>query len=186
MSSDSRRKLLKSIATGSGAIIAGKSLPESWRRPVVDSVMLPAHALTSPGLIYSENNFLIQGTLDTQSDSMLAGLINKCIPIANAQPDLADIFDGCATIMGDNVEVHIQRVDFGDQQTTDFKGSLPLDGSASLLTITSPCAPVIATLSASVVSHNNNEIVLNFDGDDIPIQVAPDCVTFTPVICPPP
>ena len=47
-SSESRRKLLKSIAAGSGAIVAGKSLPESWKRPVVDSVMLPAHAQTSP------------------------------------------------------------------------------------------------------------------------------------------
>ena len=47
-SSESRRKLLKSIAAGSGVIVAGKSLPESWSRPVVDSVMLPAHAQTSP------------------------------------------------------------------------------------------------------------------------------------------
>jgi len=46
-SNESRRKLLKSIAAGSGAIVAGKSLPESWSRPVVDSVMLPAHAQTS-------------------------------------------------------------------------------------------------------------------------------------------
>ena len=49
MSDKSRRKLLKSIAAGSGAIVAGKSLPESWSKPVVDSVMLPAHAQTSPG-----------------------------------------------------------------------------------------------------------------------------------------
>ena len=47
MSDKSRRKLLKSIAAGSGAVIAGKSLPESWVKPVVDSVMLPAHAQTS-------------------------------------------------------------------------------------------------------------------------------------------
>ncbi len=44
---DSRRKLLKSIAAGSGAVVAGKSLPESWSKPVVDSVMLPAHAETT-------------------------------------------------------------------------------------------------------------------------------------------
>ena len=43
----SRRKLLKTIATGSGAVAAGKSLPESWSRPVVDAVMLPAHAETT-------------------------------------------------------------------------------------------------------------------------------------------
>lgn len=47
-SNENRRNLLKSIAAGSGVIVAGKSLPESWSRPVVDSVMLPAHAQTSP------------------------------------------------------------------------------------------------------------------------------------------
>ena len=46
-SSESRRKLLKAIGASSGAIVAGKSLPESWSRPVVDSVLLPAHAQTS-------------------------------------------------------------------------------------------------------------------------------------------
>jgi len=46
-SNDSRRKLLKSIAAGSGAVVAGKSLPESWSKPVIDTVMLPAHAATT-------------------------------------------------------------------------------------------------------------------------------------------
>ena len=44
---DSRRKLLKSIAAGSTAVIAGKTVPDAWTRPVVDSVMLPAHAETT-------------------------------------------------------------------------------------------------------------------------------------------
>ena len=44
---ESRRKLLKAIAAGSGAILAGKNLPENWARPVVDAVSLPAHAATS-------------------------------------------------------------------------------------------------------------------------------------------
>ncbi len=46
---DSRRKLLKSIAAGSGAVVAGKTLPDAWTKPVVDSVLLPAHASTSGG-----------------------------------------------------------------------------------------------------------------------------------------
>ena len=46
-SDESRRKLLKSIAAGSGAIVAGKSLPENWTKPIVNSVVLPAHAVTS-------------------------------------------------------------------------------------------------------------------------------------------
>jgi len=49
-SDGSRRKLLKSLAAGSGAIIAGKSLPDKWVSPVVDTVILPAHAQTSQGL----------------------------------------------------------------------------------------------------------------------------------------
>jgi len=51
-SNDSRRKLLKSIAAGSGAVVAGKTLPESWSKPVIDSVVLPSHATTtSPELL---------------------------------------------------------------------------------------------------------------------------------------
>lgn len=44
---NSRRRVLKSIAAGSGAVIAGKSLPETWTRPVINSVLLPAHATTT-------------------------------------------------------------------------------------------------------------------------------------------
>ena len=62
MSDKSRRKLLKSIAAGSGAIVAGKSLPESWSRPVVDSVMLPAHAQTSPAQCAGVYSGLANGT----------------------------------------------------------------------------------------------------------------------------
>jgi len=39
-----RRKLLKTLMVGGGAVTASKLLPEQWARPVVGSVMLPAHA----------------------------------------------------------------------------------------------------------------------------------------------
>ena len=48
MTTNKRRRLLKAIAAGGGAVIAGRSLPETWSRPVVDSLALPAHAQTSP------------------------------------------------------------------------------------------------------------------------------------------
>ena len=44
----SRRKMLKSMAVGGGAVVAGKSLPDQWAKPMVDSVLLPTHAQTSP------------------------------------------------------------------------------------------------------------------------------------------
>lgn len=42
-----RRKLLKSVVAGGGALTVAKTLPDQWARPVVDSVMLPAHAQAS-------------------------------------------------------------------------------------------------------------------------------------------
>ena len=46
-SSAKRRKLLKSIGAGSGAILVGSSLPEKWAKPVVNSIVLPVHARAS-------------------------------------------------------------------------------------------------------------------------------------------
>lgn len=42
-----RRRLLGAIAAGTGVIVTGRTLPNSWSRPVVNAVMLPAHAQTS-------------------------------------------------------------------------------------------------------------------------------------------
>ena len=46
-SKQSRRKMLKSMAVGGGAVVAGKNLPDQWAKPMVDSVLLPAHAQTT-------------------------------------------------------------------------------------------------------------------------------------------
>lgn len=43
-----RRKALKTILAGGGVISVGSNLPDSWKRPVLDAVSLPAHAETSP------------------------------------------------------------------------------------------------------------------------------------------
>ena len=43
-SSSGRRKLLKSLVAGGGVWTTTKILPENWHKPVVDSIILPAHA----------------------------------------------------------------------------------------------------------------------------------------------
>jgi hypothetical protein len=98
-SSESRRKLLKSIAAGSGAIVAGKSLPESWSRPVVDSVMLPAHAMTS---LITHAGRTLGAQLDT--DSMFAEALDTLVPEAKAStiPPLITTYDHC-------IEPHASR-----------------------------------------------------------------------------
>lgn len=45
--SGERRKAIKKIAVGVGALAGYGALPERWTRPMVDLVVLPAHAQTS-------------------------------------------------------------------------------------------------------------------------------------------
>lgn len=44
----SRRKALKKIGSGSGIAVGASSLPPQWAKPIVDKVVFPAHAETSP------------------------------------------------------------------------------------------------------------------------------------------
>lgn len=61
--STQRRRLLKNLASGAGAATVAQSLPEDWTRPVVDSVLLPAHATATGGITlaaqitYSDSSF---------------------------------------------------------------------------------------------------------------------------------
>lgn len=81
-----RRKLLKGLVAGGGAIVAGKSLPESWSRPVVDAMMLPAHAQTSNVISFTSSTVLTAIPTDNQVVRLLGGVINK----AHAQ-DYSDV-----------------------------------------------------------------------------------------------
>ena len=45
---NSRRDAMKKILLGSGAVAAAKSGSDAWQKPAIDSIILPAHAQTSP------------------------------------------------------------------------------------------------------------------------------------------
>lgn len=80
-----RRRLLSRLAVGGGALIAGKNLPETWRRPVVDSIMLPAHAQTSL-LSSSGTGTVISGNVQRESGTgdLLADLVGSLVKDAEA------------------------------------------------------------------------------------------------------
>ena len=89
-----RRKLLKSVAAGGGAIIAGKTLPENWVRPAVESVVLPAHAQTSLRR-YSGTQMA-----SLESDSLLARATDSLVPRAHATDPDYDV-SWCITQLSD-------------------------------------------------------------------------------------
>jgi len=53
-----RRRVLKTLAAGAGAAVWHSSLPQTWVKPIIESVTLPAHAQTSAPLTLSN----IEGT----------------------------------------------------------------------------------------------------------------------------
>lgn len=89
----SRRKILKSMAAGSGAVIAGKSVPEQWAKPMIDSVLLPVHAQTS-----GPTSCTVIGSITAYQDASASG-----DSYADQSPPSADDFVyGPFTIPGDN------------------------------------------------------------------------------------
>lgn len=49
--SQARRKTMKKLAIGAGALAGYSMLPEKWTRPVIEGIVLPAHAQTSANLV---------------------------------------------------------------------------------------------------------------------------------------
>lgn len=65
-----RRRLLKMMATTTGAMGASFLLPAKWTKPLIDMIILPAHAATTP-----ENTPIISGF--TISGSVVGDGISK-------------------------------------------------------------------------------------------------------------
>jgi hypothetical protein len=195
MSDKSRRKLLKSIAAGSGAIVAGKSLPESWSRPVVDSVLLPAHAQTSAtifsgfGILGGSAPFAL-----TENNTLTASITDSLLPEAMAGNggNQAGYF-ACAIINGTSVNIHVAGLGSrGIPENEAFyirRGTLDLNGAVGTITASgsdvSPCASEELdhrSRPARVASYNDNQLVLQIltrcgegEGDEndcnVPVRV---------------
>jgi hypothetical protein len=85
---NARRKLLKGIVAGSGVVIAGKTLPESWSRPVVDSVMLPVHAMTSGPASYTGASEQVSIDTNTLMAGVLGGLVEEAHAVTGPPPEI--------------------------------------------------------------------------------------------------
>ena len=191
-SSESRRKLLKSIAAGTGAVVAGKSLPEIWTKPVVDSVLLPAHAQTSQVLagFYSASGLaqLDDGLLETLIPSAHAAFPSDyCFHVNSSGSVLiqvmvaGSVYQVNATLPfnrsltssdGGSSRVSIT----GDVMGGSMVGSINVDGSTRSFSIAkSPVACNLAPSPTCTTGTFSQTITLNhtFDAD-----VTPSNLTF--------
>jgi len=144
-SNKNRRKLLKSIAVGSGAVIAGKSLPEKWSKPIVDSVSIPAHALTSTR-VYAAN---LSGIVGIGSEIMQAGntVIETLIPNAQAGgggpvvPPPPDEFL-CIIVFGDMFDGRFSR-QYNPGDINEYENAGGTIGNELTLIFTAGCGNAI-------------------------------------------
>jgi len=98
-----RRKALKNILAGSGTVVTAAAMKDKWARPVVESVVLPAHAQTS-GRVYSGSG-LTTTFISDEDGSLLADLTESLVQEAQAQAE--GDFYSCATDNGSTADVVI-------------------------------------------------------------------------------
>jgi hypothetical protein len=178
-SNESRRKLLKSIAAGSGAIVAGKSLPESWSKPVLDSVMLPAHAQTS-NLTYSSNNVNVTTASNDRQhgeEAFFAMLANSLLPIASAGLNIGEV-SGCAKVVGSMLDFEIVNI---SQSSFRIKAMLPLD--KQLANVTYEHCMGTEQIPMAIGNINGDEVELLTEEPIFIIPAAPECVSLPNLIC---
>ena len=93
--SAARRRLLKSAAVGGGIVAGSRALPDSWTKPVMGSVMTPAHAQTSPDPVTGVFTVtdLPDGPIsffNTRRSGPQYAILNALIPSAQASLDVGN------------------------------------------------------------------------------------------------
>jgi hypothetical protein len=129
----SRRRLLRAVAGAGGLVTAGRLLPETWTRPVVDAVSLPAHAQTS-GSYYG----VVPIPENEINGQIQRSLIDLIIPAAHAQevPRFALEAHICVIPQGDSARMDVvTRQVLGPNPNTGIlhSGVVPIDGSPANL-----------------------------------------------------
>lgn len=174
-----RRKLLKSLGVGGAASITAKSLPSEWSKPVIDSVLLPSHALTSPPppFVPDFHGSLpmnrVNGLTDVSAPGRIfQGIIDSVIPPAQACVcrNVEVVIQQCCTrpISSNRQAINLQ-VAFLIRRDVDGEGvniehwgarDVTVDGTPVTLTLlTGPCLGIGATISIDEIGAVSRGIV---------------------------
>lgn len=182
---DARRHLLKSLVAGGGVMATGKLLPDHWSAPVVESVVLPAHAQTTTGAIdgvfLAEPDFANRDAAG-EPDSILdlftapahAGLPAKvCInaissirfSIGGGSANVCvQLFGGFASQESTGVNRDARTLDdvFFDEISLDMS-SMRFDAGGNAIIGDSNCGPFVATRTNEAFSCEGDIVNLTAD-----------------------
>lgn len=156
-----RRELLKALTAGSSAVVVAKVAPEEWTKPVVDSVLLPAHAQATPMGVTT----LVATVGSIDEDNPLGSFTNLGGPFNTGVAFATDF--GADGVPGDSIDDMIfsgvsAELDpppaAAQNATLTFSSATGADGIP---------APIVAAISA-VTGIANFPGVFSFDADSDP------------------
>lgn len=126
-----RRKVIKSVAAIGGGLAIGESIPDKWHRPLVDAVLLPAHAQTSNVEGGGSQSSAFGGSVGVtvasnslgrdRSNSLASTLADIVVSPAHAHSGTVTVLSGCANLEGNSVSVSL---DTSESSTLGGQGQL--------------------------------------------------------------
>ncbi|HSH41482.1 MAG TPA: hypothetical protein VK973_05080 [Arenicellales bacterium] len=131
-----RRRALRKLAAGSVVAGVAAAAPARWTRPVVESVMLPAHAQTSADVPEDGDFFMdLSGLLrpngisqrqDEEPAPVWARLLDLIMPVAHAQTDGPSCLPcgACARIRSGKITLTVTGLSDGNQFCLEATGRL--------------------------------------------------------------
>jgi hypothetical protein len=151
-----RRRALK-LLLGGGVVGSAATLPTRWTRPVVESVILPAHAQLSGPHSYSGSGTLTPvGAMMGAADP--GGLLDLLVPTAAAGTPVPESlnYDICIVVTDGTANVHINVV---DSPICTFIGSGAVGGG----TIDLPdCGPYSSAACTVMLNADQTEATGSF------------------------
>jgi hypothetical protein len=171
-----RRSLFKALAGAGAAAAAAVALPQRWTQPVVDSVLLPAHAQATSTIFGGTGLTVVDA--GTPGDTRYAQgpaqhLLESLVPSAHAgeiMPPVEPTATVCAMQSGNLMDVTLQR----SQNNARRQGMLNVDGTPGTLNTiaNSPsCEGTPRDLHARIVGLNGSGFYLRFAPDDVDVTI---------------
>jgi hypothetical protein len=144
--SRSRRRLFKAVLASGAAIATTKALPERWTRPVVASVLLPAHAQATTPLVNGTFSGTATATVTVVGGAVLALLV----PTAAANSVTEVSVDVCLNITNSVVDAQLRIYSISLVGEALLSGSGSLGSTLTLSTLGGTLSVTGATVSADV------------------------------------
>lgn len=157
--------------------MTAKSLPGEWKKPIVDTVLLPAHAQTSPPFIPDFHGGMAMSRLNgitslSAPEQLFKSIIDSVIPPAQACVcrNVDVVIQQCCTkpVSSNKQSINLQ-VAFLIQRDVDGEGvniehwgaqGVPVDGTiVSLTRLTGACLGIEATISIDQIGQTSKGFI---------------------------